>query len=186
MSSRPITIQTMLSDSMFRDFANFDIFTLRKRFIRPVMFFAILSVCAVFCYILDNGSNQGSFLATVLLIVAAGLPAVYFGLYFRSLGFQIKQMGLSKPRHVYTVELSDSDDGIHTIDKPDPRLGEKSDTDHIFRWSEAYGAYRRKNCIYLYVSDRQAYIIPDGQADTTSENVWSFISSHMDASKLHS
>lgn len=185
MHSQTITVHTMLDGKHFTDFANFDIFKLRKRHIKPILFCLILTAFSILCFILNNGKNQGSLLGTVLLIIAIGLPAVYFGLYFRSLGYQVKQMRLSKPRLVYTLELSDPDDGIHTIERPDPRFASGTDTEHTYKWSEAYGAFRRKDVIYLYVSDKQAYIIPDGQADSAPEFVWSFISSHIDSSKVH-
>ena len=47
------------------------------------------------------------------------------------------------------------------------------------KWPEVQAAFRRKGCIYLYVSPAKAFLLPDGQADATDGEVWAYLKDHM-------
>ena len=111
-------------------------------------------------------------MGSVLLIVGLGLPAAYIGLFFKSIKFQIKIMGLKSSRHVYSLRLSS--DGVDVISGDEPNQ---------FKWSGMFGAYRVPGCTYLYVEKNKAFLLPDGQAEEGAD-VWAMLSDHLPAEKL--
>lgn len=54
-----------------------------------------------------------------------------------------------------------------------------------YNWNELFGIYRQLGCIYLYVSVKQAFLLPDGCGDASDEEVWQFITAHLPKEKLH-
>ena len=81
-----IVIQVSLDEKTFKRFAWFDLFVLRKKWIRPLVFSLILitfSVVALF-----TGKPQSGMISAVLLTVGIGLPVVYFGSFLSQVGMQ--------------------------------------------------------------------------------------------------
>ena len=139
-----------LSEKMFRDFTLFDILKRRKQWKSPVIFSSILTVSSVICFIMHK-TDGAVLLGSVLLAVALGMPAVYFATFFSSLKKQVKLQKLDPPRTVYTVELTDAPDGIKVSNGKERAS---------YRWDRAYHAYITDECIYLYMTQDRAFIIP--------------------------
>ena len=53
-------------------------------------------------------------------------------------------------------------------------------------WSSIQKAFRKKGCIYLYVTAAKAFLLPDGQADAPDKDVWDFLVQHLGAEKCAS
>ena len=140
---------------MFRDFTVFDILKRRKQWKSPVIFSSILTVSALICFLMHE-TDGAVLLGTVLLTVALGMPAVYFITFFSSLKKQVKLQNLDPPRTVYTAELTDDPDGIRISN------GKESAS---YRWDRAYHAYVTDECIYLYMTQDRAFIIPETCSD---------------------
>jgi len=47
------------------------------------------------------------------------------------------------------------------------------------KWSQMAAAYRAKGCIYLYVNPARAFLLPDGQADVSDDELWEYLVKHM-------
>ncbi|MBR1559158.1 MAG: hypothetical protein IJ646_02845 [Clostridia bacterium] len=164
---REITVPVKLDAKTFRRFSFFDTFVLRKRWIRPAAFAAILFAFAAVALI--SRKPQSGLIAAVLLVVGLGLPLVYVGTFLSQVNLQAAK--LDPPRRVYTVGLTF--DGVRVAN--DQR---KEDAQFV-KWADVPAAFRRKGCVYLYVAPARAYLIPDGQANTDDEAVWSYLHEHM-------
>ena len=172
-SDRSITIPVRLDEKTFRRFARFDMFTLRKKWIRPVIFSLIL-IAFAFIALLTRKAQSGM-IAAVLLAVGIGLPVVYFGTFFSQVNMQALQQKLKPPRRVYTVTLRK--EGIRVENnqrKEDPLEME---------WTAVRQAFRRKGCVYLYVTAAKAFLLPDGQADAADGEVWDYLTAHLGSEK---
>ena len=77
--NRQITIPVRLDEKTFKRFSRFDMFRLRRRWVRPVVFALILLAFAALA--LFSGRAQGGMIAAVLVAVGLGLPLVYFGTF---------------------------------------------------------------------------------------------------------
>lgn len=169
MAQTKITIPVRLDVKTFRRFSRFDMFVLRKRWVRPVVFALILIAFAAVALL--SGKAQAGLIAAVLLAVGLGLPLVYFGTFLSQVNLQAARIKLDKPRLVYTVTLDF--DGVRVVNNM------KKEDAQAVKWTDAQAAFRRKDCVYLYVSPVKAFLLPSGQADATDDEVWAYLRAHM-------
>ena len=114
-------------------------------------------------------------IAAVLLAVGIGLPLVYIGTFLSQVNMQAVRAGLKPARSVYTLTLGEA--GIHIENN------QKKEASQDLSWSSACHAFRKKNCIYLYVTPQKAFLLPGGQASVPDEELWDFMKKHLGAEK---
>ena len=171
--AKEITIPVRLDEKAFRRFALFDMFALRKKWVRPLVFSLILIAFAFIALLARK--EQSGMIAAVLLVVGIGLPLVYIGSFLSQVNMQAARAKLKPARLVYTVTLREQ--GIRVVNnqkKEDPL-----ETD----WSSIPRAFLRKDCIYLYVTAAKAFLLPDGQADVSDREVRDFLVRHLGTEK---
>ena len=172
-ADKTITIPVRLDEKTFKRFARFDMFVLRKKWVRPVLFSLILIVFAFAALLIRK--EQSGLIAAVLLMVGIGLPVVYFGSFLSQVNMQSLQRKLKPARSVYTVTLRES--GILV------RNNQRQEDPLEMDWGSIQKAFRRKGCTYLYVTPAKAFLLPDGQADVPDEEVWNYLEKHLGAEK---
>lgn len=109
----------------------------------------------------------------MLLGVGLGVPCVYFAFFFSSLNRQIREQGLTRPQHVYTVTLSDRKKGIAADNGRETLEYERKSVHH---------AYRSLTATYLYLTPQQALILPHTCLDDT-EALWKLIAGRLPEGK---
>lgn len=158
-------IKVMLSEDVFRKFTIFDILKRRKLWRSPVLFAAILTFCACICFFAHH-IDGAVLLGSVLLIVGLGMPCVYFSTFFYSLHKQVQKNHLSTPQHVYTVCLSNKDDGIFI----------ENEHEHAtYCWDKVFHIYRDVNATYLYMTPDRAFLLPHDCIDGTADALWTLV-----------
>lgn len=177
MKSDTIVISSKIDDKLFTSFAFFDTIILQKRLRSPLIFAGIMGIFACICFSLHGRAEQAVLLGSVLLTIGLALPLVYFGTFYRSVQSQVDRMHLKKPQLVYTVYLDGEKDGVVIADP-------KANSTAFRSWEDIFGAYRVRGCIYLYVSPRQAFLLPDGQANVSDDELWAFLQKKLPADKL--
>jgi len=168
--SQTITIHVKMDRKILRSFALFDAFALKKRWKKPALFSAILTAFSIVCFLL-TGKGQNVLLGTVLLIVGLGLPLVYVLMFLIQVGDTAKKMKLQKPRPVYTLALSD-EKIVVTNDL-------KEEAPVTIEWAKLPVAFRRKDAIYLYITRAKAFVLPNGQADASPDELWAMFERNM-------
>lgn len=177
MQPDTITIASKIDPKTFCRFAIFDTLKLRKRWLSPAVFAAIFLLCSLICFFMHSKTEGAVLLGTVLLTVGLGVPAVYFGTFFRSLKLQSKSLNLKSSAIAYTVKLEEK--GIYVTSG-------KSDKNHAaFSWEQLFGVYDQYGCIYLYVSARQAFLLPEACADASPQDLRRMLASHLAPEKIH-
>ncbi len=169
MSGNEIVVRVKLDERTFKRFSRFDALKLRKRWVRPVAFAAILAAFAAVA--LFTGKEQAGLIAAVLLAVGLGLPAVYFGTFFSQVNLQAVRQKLKPARPVYTVRLDGN--GVRVTND------QREEAPVRLRWSELQAAFRAKGCIYLYVNAARAFLLPDGQANVSPDELWACLQKQM-------
>ena len=170
---KTIVIPVKLDEKTFSRFARFDMFSLRKKWVRPAVFSLILIAFAFIALLARK--EQSGMIAAVLLVVGLGLPLVYVGTFLSQVNMQAARAKLKPARLVYTVTLRET--GIHVENhqkKEDPL-----ETD----WGSVQKAFRKKGCVYLYVAAAKAFLLPDGQANVPDREVWDFLVRHLGPEK---
>lgn len=159
-------IEVNLTEAIFRRFTLFDVLKRRKMWRSPATFAAILSTCAVICFIMRH-VDGAVFLGCTLLFVGLGMPLVYFVSFFSSIRKQIIASGLKRPQLVYTLELTEKADGISISN-------EKEHAD--YKWKDVHHVYRDTLATYLFMTAQRGFILPhtcieDGDGD----DLWKLI-----------
>lgn len=168
-------IDVLMTEAVFLRFTTFDVLRRRKMWRAPVIFAAILSLCAAVCFFMHR-IRGAVFLGTVLLVVGLGMPVVYFVSFYLSLCKQVRVLGLKRPQNVYCVELSKEKKGIHVTN-------EKETAD--YEWTRVYHAYRDTLATYLYLNPVQAFILPHTcLGDREPEELWELIKEMVPQEKL--
>lgn len=157
-------IEVILTEKIFRKFTTFDILRRQKRWQSPAIFASILGFCAIICYIMHH-VDGAVMLGTVLLVVGLGMPAVYFISFFTSLRPQVLAHGLARPKHVYTLELTDRSNGISISN-------EKEHAD--YKWKQVFHVYRDTLATYLYLAPTRAFILPNTCIEDT-DALWALM-----------
>ena len=169
MKSNEIVIPVKLDEKTFKRFCRFDTLKLRRRWVRPVGFALILTAFAVAALL--SRKEQSGMIAAVLLAVGLGLPLVYFGTFFSQVNLQVAQRRLKPARAVYTVRLNW--EGVQVTND------QKQEEPVRLKWSEVQAAFRARGCVYLYANAARAFLLPDGQASVSPDELWAYLVKHM-------
>lgn len=165
---KTMRIDSYLDSSIFRRFTKFDILKRRKMWRSPVTFASIMCFCSIICFAMHR-VDGAVLLGSVLLLVGLGMPVLYFTTFFLSLSKQVKAENLTSPRLVYSLELTDKDDGI-TIENGKERA--------TYHWKNAFQAYLDDGCIYLFMTQDRAFLLPYKKDQYRS--VWKLIKKRME------
>ena len=160
-----IVVTVKLDEKTFRRFARFDMFSRRKKWIRPAVFSLILIVFAFIALLARK--EQSGVIAAVLLVVGIGLPLVYVGTFLSQVNMQAARANLKPDQPVYTVTMRD--EGVRIVND------RKEEEPQEVSWDSIHRAYRKNGCIYLYVTPSKAFLLPSKQADAPDHEVWDFI-----------
>ena len=171
MKANDIVIPVKLDEKTFKRFCRFDTLKLRRRWVRPVVFALILTAFAAVA--LATRREQSGMIAAVLLAVGLGLPLVYFGTFLSQVNLQAAQRKLKPARAVYTVRLNW--EGVQVTND------QKKEEPVRLKWSEVQAAFGARGCVYLYVNAARAFLLPDGQASVSPEELWAYLVKHMGA-----
>lgn len=169
MKRTEYVVPVRLDAATFRRFCVFDTLRLRRRWVRPAVFALILSGFAAVALL--SGRDQAGLIAAVLLAVGLGLPLVYIGSFLAQVNRQAALFGLDKPRTVYTVTLNADGVGVTSQLRKEPPVQ--------VPWPQVQAAFRRRDCIYLYVNAARAFLLPAGQGGVSQDELWAYLQKHM-------
>lgn len=160
-----ITVESRIDAATFVRFALYDTFLMKKRWRRPVVFLLIMLFLSVICLLLKDRVGDSSLLSLVLLSVGFSVPAVYVLMFVISSREQAEKLHLNPAVVRYRVSFSGK--GIQV----------QNDREQIeFLWKQIFCAVQRKDCIYLYVTPQNAYLLPYSEE---SEKAWDLINAKM-------
>ena len=164
MKRKVITAHVKMDYPTLRAFSLFDTFLLKKAWRRPAIFGGIFLLSAIVCFCLTN-RDQNVFMGVFLSIIGIGMPLVYVLMFLSGVKQQAKKLRL--PRAVYTLAFAP--DGIRISNDM------KAEEAVQLEWNRVHALYRRKTAIYLYAAPTRAFILPNGQADATPDELWQLI-----------
>lgn len=172
MAKAHITAKVKMDYPTLRAFSMFDTFLLKKAWRRPTVFGGIFLFSAMICFCLTT-KEQNVLMGTVLAVIGIGMPLVYVLMFLSGVKQQAQKLKL--PRRVYT--LSFSADAIFITNDM------KTEETVRLEWSRVFALYRRKNAIYLYAAPTKAFILPNGQADATPDELWQLLTTRAQAAR---
>ena len=171
--ARSIEIHVRLDDKMFRRYCAFDNFRRQRRWYWPVLISMILITAAIGGLLRLIPVSESA--AGVLMGLGIAVPAVIFGLYFIQIEAQIARQKLKQAPAVYS--LSFTAEGVRVVND------QKQEAPVDLSWDRLWAAFRRADCIYLYVNPERAFILPDGQASVSPDALWTYLKRHLGESR---
>lgn len=172
MSRKVITAHVKMDYPTLRAFSLFDTFLLKKAWIRPTVFGGIFLISAIICFCL-TGKEQNVLMGAILAVIGLGMPLVYVTMYLSGVKQQAKKLRL--PRRVYTLAFSP--EGIRITNDM------KAEETVELEWARVFALYRRKGAIYLYAAPTRAFILPNGQADASPDELWQVLTQRAKATR---
>lgn len=149
-----ISIPVQISDREFASFAMFDAAKVNRRFRLPIMFACIMGGFSLICFLMKGQAEQAVLLGSILLIIGLGLPLVYIGNFLSYINKQAKMLRLSGGRVIYTLNFGA--DGMTVVNKK---------SSQHYSWEDFSAVYKKKDILYIYTNEKQAYICPCRLAD---------------------
>ena len=174
MQNFDVVIPVSIDAKIFRKFALFDSFVRQRRWRPLALFTAILLASAVVCFIMASKMEEAVLLGSVLTLVALGLPIVYIFSFLLSVKQQSEKMRLSVRRYAYTLAFNAND--CITIKTAKEQL-------HV-KWEDVFSVYRLHHAIYLYISQKKAYLLPADQLECSLDNLWRLMKSKVPGDRL--
>ena len=169
LMNQDIHIHVSLTARQFRSYCAFDTFRVRRRHM-PILIISAILFTLGFADLLFSKGSSGT-VAGLLIGLGIAVPMVVFGLYVIQIESQVSRQGLSSAQEMYALHLGHADvqiSGLH-----------RSAGSVRIPWYEFWAAYRAKGAVYLYASEQRAFILPDGQASVSDDQLWDYLCSHM-------
>lgn len=180
MAKSPYLISVKLSARTFKNFAIFNAMRRQRRWILPVGIAAFCFIFSVLSFTFQETLPWGSSLGSILSAVTVLVPMGYFRSFYSGIDKQVEKMNLKEPRHVYTIELSESTTESIRFFYP----GEKKPAE-FFTWNSIEGAWCTDHAIYIYVTPERALLIPDVIKNLDQTKLWAFLEKQLGAEKMH-
>lgn len=164
MAAKEITVEAQITPEVFREFALFDTLRRQKRWRRPALFAALMAVFSLVCFCVGDRVRGAVLLGGVLLGVGLVLPVGYFLSFWLSVRERAKQF---KGETAYTLHLTQE------------KLMVSNQTQNAeYPWTALHCAYRLKRCACVFVTPRQAYLLP-AQTPQQEEAIWRCLCQYM-------
>ena len=171
--AKQITVHVRLDAKSFRRYCAFDTFRRQRRWYAPVLIAMLLitvSLSGLLGVVPLSESASG-----VLMGLCIAVPLVVFGLYFIQIEAQVASQGLKSAPAVYSLALGT--EGVKVTNDQEKEPAVELD------WAQLWGAFRRPDAIYLYVNPQRAFILPDGQASASPDELWRFLQKRLGPEK---
>lgn len=175
MHNQTVTIHVQVNDKIFRRFALYDTFRLRRRMNGPLMFASLFFIFGVICFVLRD-KPQAGMLGIVLMAIGLILPGIYVWTFLRQVKGECRKMHLDRMRPVYTLTLAP--EKITVVNDM------KREAEVTLPYKTLTGVWRDKNAFYLYANTQRAFILPDGQADVSPTELYDILKARLPEKKL--
>lgn len=178
MLKNHISIPVTLSEKQFKNFIIFDSMKKQRRWKTTVSITILLFTLATLCYASLESFPKVEMLGNILIVICVFLPTNYFRSFYNSVKHETEKMKLTVPRHVYTINLSTSANGIHYFYPNETTAAGQ------YTWKSVDIAWKTRDAIYLYVTPQQAFIIPKTTNSPDYDTIWQFIKGNLTKSQI--
>ena len=176
MQSKTATVHVKMSKPVFRRFAFYDTFLLRRHWRLPALFSSLFFIFGVVCFILRY-KPQAGLLGCVLMGISLILPGIYVLSFNMQVSGECRKLHLDSPRPAYTVTFSPEEITVVNDMKKEAHVK--------LPYKTLTGVWRDKNAFYLYATTKRAFILPDGQADVSPAELYDLFKERLPQGKLH-
>ena len=175
MRAGTVTAHVRINAGIFRRFALFDAFRLKRRWVSPAVFCAVFMAFSFLC--MASGREQAGLIGTVLQIIGLGLPVCYVLSFLVQVHDQCKRLGLKALRPAYTLNLGERELRVINDMQKEPEV--------ILPYASLHGVWRASGAYYLYAAPARAFILPDGQCALSPAELYDLFAERLPKGALH-
>lgn len=175
MRAGTVTAHVKINAGIFRRFALFDVFRLKRRWVSPAVFCAVFMVFSFLC--MASGREQAGLIGTILQIIGLGLPVCYVLSFLVQVHDQCKRLGLKTLRPAYTLNLGETQLRVINDMQKEPEI--------TLPYASLYGVWRASGAYYLYAAPARAFILPDGQCPLSPVELYDLFLERLPTGALH-
>ena len=175
MHASPLTAHVRINAPIFRRFALFDTFRLKRRWVSPVVFSVILIAFSFAAMI--SGKAQAQMIGTLLQIIGIGLPLAYVLHFLVQVHDQCRRLGLKALRPAYTLNFCETELRVINDMAAEPEVK--------LPYTSLHGVWRVNGAYYIYAAPSRAFILPDGQYPLSPAGMWDHLKSVLPKVALH-
>ena len=152
------TIQTKITPEVYRNFAKFDTFMVRKRWVFPVVVCSVLLVIAAMFFAAHMN---------LLAVTSAAFALVYAVAFFNTFSRIMRDNTHNAPRGAviddYLVSLTD--EGVEIYSEEEQAT---------CTWEELHAAYLLSDCIALYLKKDKSFLITEPSKKRFA-SIWDYV-----------
>lgn len=152
------TIQTKITPEIYKNFARFDTFILKKRWGFPAFFFLVFAALCATLFM-----KQMNFFAMTSAVIAIAFPVIYFNTFNRIMRDNTGNAPYGAIIDDYLVTLTD--DGVEIYSEEETAE---------CTWESLRAAYLLYNCIALYIEKDKPFLISQFN-EPRYEKIWAYI-----------
>lgn len=150
----------------------------QRRWKTTISITVMLFTLATLCYASLESFPKIEMFGNILIVFCVFLPTNYFRSFYNSVKQQAEKMNLKIPRHVYTINLSTSSNGIHLFYPNETKSSAE------YSWKSVDIAWKTRDGIYLYVTSQTSLIIPKTTTSPEYDTIWQFIKSNLEKKQI--
>lgn len=170
-----LTAHVKINAAVFRRFALFDTFRLKRRWVSPAVFSVILIAFSFAAMI--SGKQQAQMIGTLLQLIGIGLPLAYVLHFLLQIHDQCRRLGLKTLRPAYTLNFAEKELRVINDMTPEPEVK--------LTYASLHGVWRVNGAFYIYAAPARAFILPDGQYPLSPAAMWDTLSARLPKGALH-
>ena len=175
MPADTLTAHVRINAPIFRRFALFDTFRLKRRWISPAVFSVILVFFSFVCMV--SGKEQAHLIGTLLQFIGLGLPLCYVLHFLFQVHDQCRRLSLKNLRPAYTLNFCPQELRIINDMAAEPEVK--------LSYASLHGVWRANGAYYIYAAPSRAFILPDGQYPLSPAQMWDRLKAVLPQGTLH-
>ncbi|MGN0774428.1 MAG: hypothetical protein ACI4MP_11645 [Candidatus Ventricola sp.] len=175
MRTDTVTVHVRINAGIFRRFALFDTFRLKRRWVSPAVFCAVFLAFSFLC--MASGREQADLIGTILQIIGLGLPVCYVLSFMVQVHDQCRRLGLKTLRPAYTLNLCKTELRVINDMQKEPEV--------VLPYASLHGVWRASGAYYLYAAPARAFILPDGQCALSPAELYDLLTDRLPQGALH-
>ena len=175
MQTGTVTVHVRINAGIFRRFALFDAFRLKRRWVSPAVFCAVFLALSFLC--MASGRAQAGLIGTLLQVIGLGLPVCYVLSFLLQVHDQCRRLGLKPLRPAYTLHLGETQLRVINDMQREPEV--------VLPYAGLLGVWRASGAYYLYAAPARAFILPDGQCALSPAELYDLFRERLPGGALH-
>ena len=175
MPTSVLTAHVRINAPIFRRFAMFDTFRLKRRWVSPAVFSVILIAFSFAAMI--SGKEQAQMIGTLLQFIGLGLPLAYVLHFLLQIHDQCRRLGLKTLRPAYTLNFAEKELRVINDMTSEPEVK--------LPYASLHGVWRVSGAFYIYAAPTRAFILPDGQYPLSPSAMWDELNARLPQGVLH-